>query len=300
MTQTVPSSLLAGLSNELAGVVERAAPSVVRVEDGSRLTATGLVWSGEGVIVTTSHGVERDDNLSIETADGSLYRAQLLGRDLDTDIAVLRADTKGLLAFQSADLNDARVGHLALALGRPGTSGLQATIGVISARQETQTHGQPGYILHTDAVLYPGFSGGALVNMNGELVGMVNRMFGRGAGVAVGTPVLAQIVGALLAHGKIRRGYLGVRSQRVALPEALVKSLNLNQERGLLILQVEAGSPAEKGGLLLGDTLLAINGRALSDVDDLRQHLQANQTVTMSILRAGARQEVEVTLGATE
>jgi S1-C subfamily serine protease len=288
------------LSSELAGIVERVAPSIVRIEDGSRLTATGLIWSAEGVIVTTSHGVERDEDLAVERADGTVLPATLVGRDPDTDIAVLRVAATGLPAITPADANEVKVGQLALALGRPGRSGLQATIGIISARQESQTHGQPGYIVHTDALLYPGFSGGPLVDVSGRVVGMTDRMFGRGIGIALGTPIVEQVATALLKHGHIRRGYLGVRTQLVGLPENLRQALNLSQERGLLVVQVETGSPAEQAGLLLGDTLLRINDQPLQDVDALRSHLQAGQTITIHILRGGEARDVQATLVAAE
>lgn len=300
MTKTNPTSPLATFSAELAALVERVAPSVVRVDDGSRLTATGLIWSADGVIVTTSHGVERDEELTVELADGSRHAATLIGRDSDTDIAVLRVEATGLPAIERAEAAEVKVGNLVLALGRPGSAGLQATIGLISSRLETQTHGQPGYIVHTDAVLYPGFSGGALADMNGRVIGLSNRMFGRGMGVGIGVPVLAQVVEALLTHGQIKRGYLGVRTQLVALPASLQSSLQLTQERGLLVVQVEPGSPAEQAGLLLGDTLLALDGQTLQDVDELRQRLIAGRTITLLTVRGGERRETQATLTAGE
>jgi S1-C subfamily serine protease len=295
--------LLVSLSSELAGVVERVAPSVVRVEDGSRLTATGIVWSADGLILSTSHGVERDEDLAIELGDGTRHAASLVGRDPDIDLAVLRVAASALPAIPRADPAEVKVGHLVLALGRPGTAGLQATIGIISARLETERGGQIGYILHTDAVLYPGFSGGPLVDTGGRAVGLNNLMFGRGKGVAIGTPVAAQVADALLAHGRVRRGYLGIRTQRVALPEALRQKLALPQERALLVLQVESGSPAEQSGLLLGDTLLGVNDATLQDADELRQllrSLQPGQVVTVRIVRGGERLDLTVTLGAAE
>lgn len=302
-TSNSTGGLLAGLSSELASVVERVGPSIVRVDDGSRLTATGLLWSADGVIVTTSHGVEQDDNLVVELANGDRHAATLVGRDGDTDIAVLRVNASGLPAVQLAQDTEAKVGHLALALGRPGESGLQATIGIISARLESETNGQPGYILNTDAVLYPGFSGGALVNVNGQVLGLTNLMFGRGRGVALGAPIVQEVVNLLLTHGRVQRGYLGIRMQGVILPESVRKERNLAQEGGLLIIQVEPGSPAETGGLLLGDVLLSINDRLTDDVDELRsalRSLHAGQMVALRILRAGVVQDVKATLSAAE
>src|SRR5258708_9274845 len=175
----VASSVLGDLSNALADVVERAGQSVVRVDDGTRLTATGVIWSTNGVVLTTSHGVERDEDLSIETADGKSYPATLVGRDPDTDLALLQAKVKGLPAVERAPEDTVKVGHLAWALGRPGNSGLQATIGIVGSRIESQSGAQAGEILHTDSVRYPGFSGGPLLATAGRIVGCDRRMNGR-------------------------------------------------------------------------------------------------------------------------
>src|SRR5687768_5639199 len=290
-------TLLGELSSALAGVVETVGPSLVRVDDGTRLTATGVVWTGDGVIVTTSHGVERDEELAVETGEGTRYAAEIVGRDADTDLAVLRVKNGALTPVQRAPAEDVKIGQIVLALGRPGNSGLQATIGIIGARMESQTGGQPGYILNTDAVLYPGFSGGPLVDVAGRVVGLNNLMFGRGRGVAVGTPVVAAVASALLSHGRVQRGYLGVRTQSVAIPE----SLKLDQHYGALIIGVESGSAAEKAGLMLGDVMLGIDGRTVDGVDDLRailRGLPAGQSAKLKVLRGGSTVEVKATLGS--
>ena len=295
------NNALHNLSHELANVVERVAPSVVRVDDGSRLTATGLIWSADGLIVATSHGVERDEDLFVEQGNGTRLPATLVGRDPDTDVALLRVQATGLPAIQRADPNEARVGHLTLALARPGEGGLQATLGILSARLESQNRGQDEHILHTDALLYPGFSGGALVSMNGSVVGMTNLLFGRGKGVALGMPIVTNVTEALLKNGRVQRGYLGISTQQVAIPDALQKGLKLDQERGLLIVQVEVGSGAEQGGLFIGDIVLKLNGQTVPDVDSLRQHLrgqQAGNTLDLQILRGGELRDLQVTLGA--
>lgn len=301
MANTNGTSVLASLSQELAGTVEKAAAAVVRVDDGTRLTATGTIYSAEGIVVATSHGVERDENVSVELADGSRHAATVVGRDPDTDVAVLRVAASGLPTLPAAAPEEARVGSLVLALGRPGDTGLQATIGIISSRIESETNGEPGYLLHTDAVLYPGFSGGALVSVGGNIVGLTNLMYGRGRGIAIGTPIIRQVVETLLAHGKVQRGYLGVRTQLVGLPMPLREALSLEHETGLLIVQVEQHSPAEKGGLLLGDVLLQIDGQTVADVDELRRRLRAHhagQTVAIQIVRGGVQHSLSVTLGA--
>ena len=302
MTQD-STSPLAALSAELASVVAKVGPSVVRVDDGSRLTATGVLWSADGVVLTTSHGVERDDELVIELADGKRLPATLVGRDPETDLAVLRVTASGLTPITQADPNAVQVGQIVLALGRPGESGLSATLGIISAKQDAQDNGRPEYVLHTDATLYPGFSGGPLVNVQGQIVGLSNLGFGRGMGFALGLPILTHVAAALLAGGTVKRGYLGVSTQSVPLPQSLQTSLGRTQERGLLVVQVESGGPADTAGLQLGDMLLGLGGQPLDDVDDLRRHLRgwtAGQTVTLNLARGGAAQDISVILGARE
>ncbi len=301
MTET--QSPLAALSQELAGVVERVAPSVVRVDDGSRLTATGILWSADGLILTTSHGVERDEDLAVELASGTRLPAALIGRDEETDLALLRVTAAGLPAVTLADSADVRVGGLVLALGRPGGAGLSATLGIISARLEAQSEGREEFLLHTDATFYPGFSGGPLVNVAGQVVGLMNLSLGRGQGVALGGPVLSHVAEALLAHGQVKRGYLGISTQSVPLAERLRESLSLAQEHGLLVVAVGADTPAEAGGLLVGDTLLALDGQPVQDADALRRRLRAmpaGQAVALTLLRGGQRQELAVMLGAQE
>jgi serine protease DegQ len=297
VTQTEASGLLGSLSEGIANAVASVAPGVVRVDDGTRLTATGIIWSPDGVIVTTSHGVERDNSLAIELADGSRHAATLIGRDHDSDIAVLRVNVVGLPAIQTAPQNEVRVGHIVTAIGRPGNYGLQATMGIVSAKIDSQSGGQDEYILYTDATLYPGFSGGPLVDTSGRVLGMTNRMFGRGMGVALGTPIIVRIANALLTHGRVRRGYLGIGTQPVLLQAALRQTLSLSQERALLIVQVGADSPAEQGGLMIGDVLLQINHQAIQDVDELRRHLQAEQSVPVQIIRGGQLQELQIKVG---
>jgi S1-C subfamily serine protease len=298
--QTNAPAGLMSFSNEITGIVERASASVVRVEDGSRLTATGVVWSEDGVVGTTSLGVERDEDLFIEQPNGTLSPASLVGRDPDTDIAVLKAEKISLPGIPHAAEADVKNGNLVLALARPGRAGLHATLGIISSKTDTQNGGKAEYILHTDADLYPGFSGGPLVDMEGRIVGLTNLMFGRGKGIALGTPIIAHITEALLANGRIQRGYLGIRTQQVTLPEGLRDSLQLEQLHALLIAQVESGSPAEQGGLMLGDTLLAFQDTTISDVEALRRQLRLNRAgaeIKLSILRGGKIEEITITLG---
>jgi len=296
------TELLQNVSNSLADTVETAGAGVVRVEARRRLPASGIVWSADGVIVTAHHIVEQDENIKIGLADGQTVSASLVGRDPTTDLAVLRSDATGLTVPTQAQLNDQdiRVGHLVLALGRPGKS-VQATLGIVSALgQNWRTPGgsQLDYYLQTDVVMYPGFSGGPLVNAAGRVVGLNTSALLRGISITVPVTGMRRVVEALLAHGRIKRGYLGVNTQPVRLPTALREQLN--QETGLLLAAVEPDSPAEKGGLLLGDTIVAFAGTPVRQHDDLLAQLSPDRVdteVPVRLVRGGQVQDITVVVG---
>jgi S1-C subfamily serine protease len=293
---------LVRLSEGLATAVAQVTTALVRVDDGSMLTATGLIWDSEGVIVSASHAVERDDEVSVVLYDGSRYPANLVGRDTDTDIAVLKVEgVSGLSPIaRQDDANAVQVGNIAVAVAVPGEAGVVATLGLVSRKQETQTDNYPEYILNTDAVFYPGFSGGALIDVQGRMVGMLNRLFGRGMGVALGTPMVDRVVSTLFQYGKMPRGYLGVRTQLVELPENLRVGLAIAQEHGLLVLHTEPGSAADSAGMLIGDILLQLGEEPLEDVSVLRRNLRAGQVVSVTLLRGGQMQTVSVTVGVAK
>jgi S1-C subfamily serine protease len=293
-------SVLADLSNDLATAVSNASPSVVRVEGRRRIPATGIIWSANGHIITAHH-VAHHDEAKIGLPDGSTVSTKLVGRDATTDIAILKADITGLAAFTEANKQELGVGHLVLALGRPGKT-VQATLGIISALGEswrTQMGGLVDRYVQTDVVMYPGFSGGPLIDANGRLVGLNTSALGGGVSIAIPTQTLSRVADSLLAHGKVKRGYLGVSTQQARIPEGLRSQLD-GQKRGLLIISVEGGSPAEKGGLTLGDTILGIAGVSVHNHDDLLATLTGDQVgtaVPVKILRGGQIQMVDVTIG---
>ena len=183
-----------------------------------------------------------------------------------------------------------RVGQLVLAVGRPEASA-QATLGVISALDggwRTMAGGSVDASIQTDVVMYPGFSGGALVAANGAFIGMNSSMLARGASVTLPVATLRRIAESLTTHGKVKRGFLGVNAQGVRLPVLLVESLG--QETGLLLAAVEAGSPAEVGGLMVGDILVSINGHAVRQMDDLMAALSGDvvgKPVPARVVRGG-------------
>jgi len=261
---------------------------------------TGVAWTADGVIVTASHVLERDDSIEVGLPDGESVSATVAGRDPTTDLAVLRVGTDGLAPLVRSDLADTRVGNLVLALGRPGKT-VMATLGIVSALGDGWRTGAGGHIdryLQPDVAMPPGFSGGPLVDSAGRLLGLVSSGLVRGIAVAVPVATLERVVETLLQHGHVRRGYLGVGAQIARLPENLTKELG--QDTGLLVVSVEPGSPADKAGLVLGDTLVTLDGASVRQLDDLLGALvgeAVGQTMDARIVRGGSLQQVAVSIG---
>ena len=296
------TELLTTLSQALVNTVEMAGPGVVRVEARNRLPASGIVWSDDGVIVTANHVVERDGDIRVGLPDRQTASAQLVGRDPGTDLAALRVrvSAKNLTAPAWAAPEMMQVGALALALGRPGEKVL-ATLGILSALDEawrTPTGGQIDHYLQTDAVMYPGFSGGPLVDTEHRVLGLNTSALVQGFSLSIPAPTVRRTVEALLTHGRVRRGYLGIGAQPVHLSEAIGQQVG--QETGLLLMMVEPRSPAEKGGLLLGDILISLDGQSLSEMGDLLALLSDGRVggaVPIRIVRGGELRDVRVTIG---
>ena len=291
------------LSKAMADAVTTASSGVVRVEGRRRIPATGILWSNEGVIVTANHVVKRDDQITVGLADGRSVAAILVGRDPSTDIAVLRVEEGDLSAIVEANKQELGVGNLVLALGRPGQT-VQATLGVVSALGDSWQTRHGGLIdryLQTDVLMYPGFSGGPLVDGNGRLLGMNTSAIMGGVSLAIPTQTLSRVADALLTHGRMKRGYLGVSTQKVHLPDELQSELD--QKSGLLIISAETDSPAAKGGLTLGDTIIGVAGEKVRNHDDLLAQLTGDvvgTAVPVSIVRGGNVETFEVTVGERE
>ena len=289
---------LTALSNDLAAAVERAAAATVRVNARRRIPASGVVW-GAGVILTTDHVIEREEEITVGLPDGSEVPATLAGRDPGTDLAILRADVS-LGVIEQGPLPG--VGSLVLALARPDAEGPQATLGVVSAvagPARTWRGGQLDRFIRSDAILYPGFSGGPLIDAGGRAIGINSSYLARGSGIAIPVEVAARVAEALLSHGRVRRGYLGVSSQTVSLP-ADSKAKAGGQSSGLLIVRVEPGSASESGGIIIGDILIALGGQPVGDVDDLQRLLGGSavgQPAPIRVLRGGEPRDLTVTIG---
>lgn len=295
--------LLIGLSNDLANAVARAGEYVVRVNGRRRQPASGILWSQDGVVVTADHVLETDEGITVMLPDGKTVPAQLAGRDPGTDLAILRVQASGMSGADMADPAEVKVGNLVLAVGRPGEGDPMASIGIISAITgpwRTWRGGMLEKLILTDVTLYPGFSGGALVDASGRVAGLNTSLLARGISAALPVDTLQRVAQAILTQGKVKRGYLGVSTQAVPLPAALSQGLGLSQKSGLLVISVEPGGPAEKGGLMLGDLLVGLGGRPVEDTDDLQTLLggdRVGQATPVRVIRGGQVQDLNVTIG---
>ncbi len=290
-------STLKDLSDDIAALVEKASKSVVRVDARRGRAGTGIVWDN-GLVLTANHVVEQEDEIQVVVDDKST-KATLVGRDPATDLALLKVEGLSAPAMARAKVEDLKPGQIVLAIGRPGS--LKATFGTISA-VSSSWRGWRGseieHLIQTNAPLYPGFSGGPLVDVDGRAVGMNSWVFGRGDGRAVAMDVAERVVASLKADGRIRRPYLGIGTQEVALPEPV--KAKAKQDSGLLIVAVEPQSPADKAGLMQGDTLVALNGTTTSSLEDLYSGLRkakVGATQTVRVVRAGELKDLQVTVG---
>jgi S1-C subfamily serine protease len=301
MNATPSNSLLQTLSNDLADAVERAGQSIVRVEGRRSNPASGVIWSADGQILTAHHVLEREDNINVALADGRELSATIAGRDPGSDLAVLRVQATGLPAATLAPAEAARLGHMILAVGRP--QALAATLGVISTvggPWRTWRGGQLERLIQTDAPFYPGFSGGALVDTTGRVVGLASSQLGRGLNLAVPADLASGIAQTLVTQGRVRRGYLGVGTQPVELPASLQGRLGLSQNSGLLVVTLDANGPSEQAGLMIGDILIGLAGAPIAGIDDLQAKLAGatpGATTPARLVRGGALHDLTITVG---
>jgi S1-C subfamily serine protease len=292
---------LTALSNAMAEAVLKAGAATVLVNARRRMPASGIAIAAD-LVLTADHVVERDDEIKVTLPDGSEISASVAGRDAGSDLALLRLARPAAAPAELAT-EEARVGQIVLALGRPSSEGIQASLGVVSAVGGPVRTGRGGLLeryLRTDATPYPGFSGGPLVDSAGRVIGVNTSGVARGASLAIPIAFASQVAQALLKHGHVRRGYLGVRSQPVSLPAAQQRSLGREQASGLLLVGVEEGSPAEAGGLFMGDIIVAIDGQLATDPDELAAALAGEivgKPTPIQVLRGGQPLTVTVTIG---
>jgi S1-C subfamily serine protease len=294
---------LVDLSGELEAAVESAAPGVVRVEGRRRSSSSGVAWSADGVIVASHHAVDTDESVPVGLPDGRAVPARVVGRDAGTDLAVLRAEATGLAVPRWDEGRAPRLGHLVIGLSRPGRSA-RARLGIVSAvanEWRTPAGGRLESYLETDIDPHPGFSGGLLLGADGRALGVTTAGLLRGTGMAVAAASLRRVVEALLARGRMRRGWLGIGTQPVALGQELRG--RLGQATALLVLSVQPESPAARAGLLLGDVLLRAGEERLTGPAALLPALDEDRVgrdLALRILRAGEERDLTVVVGERE
>jgi len=283
---------LAALSNELAAAVEQAGRSVVAVHARPRFSSSGVFWR-EGVIVTAQHTIRREEEITVTLPDGANAPATLAGSDPGTDVAVLKVESAGPAAAARACAPPAP-GNLALTIGRSEDSGVNATMGIVSAVSgswRTWRGGRLDHYIRLDLTLYPGSSGGVVVSTAGEVIGIATSALSRIAGVAIPATTIDRVADEILARGRVSRGYLGVGLQPVELPD---------HHKGLIVLSLAPDGPAAKAGVLIGDILVSLGGSAVDDTDDIQGVLELHpvgQRVEAVVLRGGVSRDIAIVVG---
>ncbi len=293
-------SSLTDFSNELAAAVEKAGSATVLVDGRKRYPASGIAYAAD-LVLTADHVITRDENISVAGADGKMLSATLAGRDPGSDLALLRLAEKALTAARTVETLP-KVGSLVLAVGRPNKAGLQASWGIVTAVGGPARTGRGGLLeqyIQTETVSYPGFSGGPLVDTEGQVIGLNTSGLTHGGALTIPVKSAWRIADALAKHGSVKRGYFGVRTQTVDVPDAAQKSLKREQEQGLLVMWLEENGPAEKAGVLVGDILVGVNGQPVQDPDDLFAALGSDtvgKAAAVEVLRGGKPETVSVTV----
>ena len=293
-------SSLATLSDQLADAVAAAGAAVVAVHARPRLPSTGVHWR-DGVVVTTEGTVRRDDDIGVTLPNGQRIPAALAGRDRGTDLAVLKIPPGSLPTAPLGDPATLRPGNLVLALARLDAGGPRAAFGAVSAiggKWRSWKGGEIDQWLQSDLSIYPGFGGGPLVDAAGLVHGINSGGLSRPLATTIPVATINRVLGQLLERGYVARGWIGAAMQPVEFDAATRK--NVNRETGLLLLSIEPDAPAARAGLLIGDVIVAIDGRALDGFDQLLDLLGGDvvgKTLRLDVVRGGRQQSVDVVIG---
>lgn len=293
--------LLDAYSRAVVDVVETVSPAVVHIEvekpgRGGKGTGSGVVVSPDGLLLTNNHVIDGAREISITLGDGSKFSARMIGRDPDTDLAVLRAQTTRQLAFaRLANSKQLKAGQIAIAIGNPLGFQSSVTAGIISAVGRS-LRAQNGRliddVIQTDAALNPGNSGGALVDSLGQVIGIntATIMGAQGLCFAVASNTAEFVLTQILAHGHVRRSVIGIIAEHVELPVRLRSALGLNQQGGIGIRGLQDGGPAALANVQVGDVLTHLDGKPVAGINDIARILDGDRIgkpVAARILRAG-------------
>jgi S1-C subfamily serine protease len=293
--------MLNDFSNQIADIVAAAAPSVVQV-GGRRRPASGVVY-GDDIVVTTMRTLGREDGLLVRTHEGSVLEAELAGWDPATSLAAVRASGLKGRAFTPAHALP-RVGHIGVAVARSWSNAITASAGLLSVIGGPLPTGRRraiDQVIRTTAPMHDGFAGGAFLDTTGGLLGVATAAEIRGLGVVIPAAIAWKAIGAVLEHGGIRRGFLGIAGQPVTLPETQrAPGAASDRQEALLVVGVTADSPAARAGILVGDIVVAFDGHPVESPEDLLDLLTGSRigrVVPVGLLRAGAATDVPVTIG---
>jgi S1-C subfamily serine protease len=316
-----PSSdegLLDAYSRAVTRAVDVVGPSVVAIEvrhrpraEGQRQgrmpdpragSGSGFVFTPDGFILTNSHVVHNAESIDVALADGGRRRADLIGDDPETDLAVIRIEAPQLVPAKLGDSRRIRVGQLVIAIGNP--YGFQATVtaGVVSAlgRSLRAASGRLiDNVIQTDAALNPGNSGGPLVTADGDVVGVNSAMILPAQGIcfAIAVNTVSFVAAQLIRHGRVRRSMIGIGGETVPVPRRVMRFHRLPVESGVRVLNVQEGSPAAQAGVLEGDVIVGFGQRHIAGIDDLQAELTdraAGLPHALTLLRGAERQTLEV------
>jgi serine protease DegQ len=296
------SSSLQALSQNLAAAVEQAARVVVAVNARHRIPSSGVLWQ-EGTVVTADHTLKREEEITVMLPDNRIVSATVAGRDPGTDLAVLKLDGAGSDRVEIGDTSSLKVGNLVFAVGRVGERGACASLGIVSAAGgpwRTWRGGQVDQFVRPDVALYPGFSGGPLVDVRGIVLGINTSGLSRQGGLTLPVSTVNRVVSELLARGHIARPFIGVGMHPVRLPGTLKDRLGLPGPGGVIVLSVEPGGPADNAGLLIGDVLVALDDAPVNDTDDVQAALgskRVGQNLPASVVRGGELIRLEIKVG---
>ena len=301
-TASETNTTLQSLSRDLANVVEQAGTAVVAINAQRHLSSSGVYWR-DGVVVTAAHTLGRTEDISVILSSGETVAATLAGTDPSTDLAMLKINNAKLTAPPFGDTSQLKVGQVVLAVGRGAQRGLNATlgiVGVLSGAWRTWRGGLIDQFIGLDLVLHPGAAGGPLVDAHGRVLGINTSGLSRNMELAIPVSTVNRVVEQLLEKGHIGRGYLGLGMYAIPLPEDLKSALNPSADSGLIVVSVEPQGPGSKAGVLLGDVIIALEGKAVSNVRDLQALLEpesVGKTIPVSLIRSGKSVEVNVTIG---
>jgi S1-C subfamily serine protease len=291
------AALLDAYSQAVTTTVQQAGPGVVHIQartaQGRGGSGSGFLISPDGLVVTNSHVIHGAEAVRAQTPDGRESRAEIVGDDPDTDLAVLRIDLPGLSHLSFADGDHVRVGQIAIAIGNPLGLDNTVTAGIVSALGRTfpaRTGRLIDNVLQTDAALNPGNSGGPLLDTRGRVIGVNTAIIPSAQGIcfAIGSKTAEFIAGWLIKEGRIRRGYIGVAGQDATIPERVARFHQLRQRSGILVHGVEKKSAAAEAGVQEGDILIWLDSEELCSVHDLHRLLvlrEPNRRSRLTVLR---------------